>query len=60
MDKVKNGIVNKARILYGIVLIAMAIVLVRVFQLKMVDEKEWEDKSASIITEEAATACSPT
>ena len=52
VDKVKNGIVNKARILYGIVLIAMAIVLVRVFQLKMVDEKEWEDKSASIITEE--------
>ena len=52
VDKVKNGIVKKAGFMYGAVLILMVIVLVRVFQLKMVGEKEWEDKSASIKTEE--------
>ena len=52
VDKVKNGIVRKAGLMYGLVLVLMVIVLVRVFQLKMVDEKEWEGKSASIRTEE--------
>ncbi len=52
VDKVKNGIVRKAGLMYGVVLILMVIVLVRVFQLKLVGEKEWEDKSASIKTEE--------
>ena len=41
VDKVKNGIVKKAGFMYGAVLILMVIVLVRVFQLKMVGEKEW-------------------
>ncbi len=51
VDKVKNGIVRKAHFMYGFVLLAMAVVVIRVFQLKMVDEKEWEDKSASMKTE---------
>ena len=52
VDKVKNSIVRWAGFLYIGVVVAMVCVLVRVFQLKLVDQEEWKRKSASITEKE--------
>ena len=48
VDKVKNSIVNKARLLYGIVLLAMIAIVLRVIQLKCGDQEALSQESASI------------
>ena len=48
VDKVKNSIVRMARLMYGVVFLALAFVVVRVIILKCDDEDYWTKIAASI------------